>query len=112
MAVPVAQAEDVAEDADGGGGARVCEALVEPVVRGHVFFLEEVAEHGVELFADLSEDLDAVVRAGALSVVDVLSTGVWFEILGEVSLVRGQEVVVERNGVLDEFDDSSHGSQG
>lgn len=109
MAVAVAQAEDVAEDGDGGRGACVREAFVEPVVWGFEAFHEEVAEHRVEVVADLAEGFDAVVDGFWLGFGDMFAADVGFKVFWEVALVGGHEVVVERNGVGDEFDDTGGG---
>lgn len=102
----------MAEDGAGGHGARVCESLFEPDVRVLEAFREEVAQDGMELVADLAVDFDAVVDGFGLRVGDEFAAVAGFEVFGVVALVRGQEVVVQWAGVLDEFDDARRGGQG
>ena len=90
VAVAVADAEDVAEDRDGGRGARVGEPFGEPVVRVEEAFEEEVAEHGLEVVADVSEGLDAVREGSGLRVCDFFAASVGLPVLGEVFLVGGK----------------------
>ena len=51
----------MAEDRAGGYGARVCEAFFEPDVWVLETFHEEVAQDGVEMFADVAVGFNAMV---------------------------------------------------
>jgi hypothetical protein len=53
VTVAIAKAEDVPENGDGGCGACVCEAALEPFVGVLEALEEEVAEDGVEVVGDL-----------------------------------------------------------
>ena len=110
--MPVAEAEDVPEDGDGGRGSRVREPPVEPFVRVLEAFHEEVAEHGVEVVGHLPEDFDAVFDALGLRVLDLAAADGGFEVFGEVPAVGWQEVLVQRDGVGHELDDAGCGRQG
>ena len=94
VAVAITEAKNVAEDGDGGRGTRVREAFVEPVVRAFEALHEKVAEHRVEVVADLAEGFDAVVDGFGLGFGDVLAADVRLEVFGEVALVGGYKVVV------------------
>ena len=109
MSVAVAEPQDVAEDGDGGCGARVCRSALEPGFWVVEAFGEEVAENRVEVVDDVFEDSDAVVRGAGLGVGDVFAADVGFHVFGEMSVVGGHEVIVEGHGVGHEFDDAGCG---
>ena len=112
MAVSVPETENVAEDANGGGGAGIGKAFVEPVVWGLEALHEEVPQHGVEMVADGAEGFDAVVHTFGLRFGDMLAADIRLQILGKMPLVSGHEVVVQWNGIGYELDDARSRGQG
>ena len=102
----------MAEDADGGGAARVGQSSFEPVVRVLETFLEEIAKDRVEFVAHAFVDFDSLFGGLRLGVGNGLAAVGGFEILGEETLVGGHEVVVQGDRVGDELDDTACCGQG
>lgn len=89
MPMPISEAEDVAEDRDGGCGASIREPFVKPVVWVFEPFHKEVAEDRVEVVNHLAKGSDALVYRFTLGVGDVFTAVGGFEVVREVTLMGG-----------------------
>jgi hypothetical protein len=54
---------------------------------------------------------DPLFKRSGLYIGNVLAAGAGLHVLGKIALMRGHEIVVQGDGVWDEFDDSSIQSQ-
>lgn len=106
VAVAIAEAENMAEDGDGGSATRVGEATIEPVVGVLEALHEEVPEDRVKVVRNLAESLDSLFHGFGLCIGNMFSAQVGFQIFREMPLVGRHQVVMQGNSVRHEFNDA------
>lgn len=106
VSVAISEAEDVAEDGDGGGAAGVGETGVVPFIGAVELVHEEELHDGVEVRAYCAVLFKAGLAASLLDVRNHFAALVPLQVLGPVKVVRRLYVVCERDGVLNELDHS------